>query len=75
MEVLTKDDVNRRMHALLDRYESQAQMARVIGVSKSQLSQALLGKIPAPPALLAALKISRAPVSLSAQRVSAKYIA
>lgn len=75
MEVLTKDEVSRRMQALLDRHESQEQMARAIGMNKSQLSQALRGKIPAPPALLAALKISRAPLYVAATRVPAKYLA
>lgn len=75
MEVLTTAEVQRRMTALMGKYESQAQAAKVIGVSKSQLSQALLGKIPVPPALLKALKISRAPLYVAVPKINEKFVA
>lgn len=75
MDVLTTKEVNERLLAWLDGFETHAQAASRVGIARSQLSQALQGKIPVPPKILEALKISRAPLYVAVRAVPSRYLA
>lgn len=70
--MFTKPQVLRRLQALVDQHRNAAQAAKALGVTHSELANALADRVPIPPKLRKAIGVER--VTVYVDKLENKYL-